>query len=124
LVLACRAEGKSGFPPSGIDDIEFLLNPQDNLVFFMSNSRDIIFAGTQVVGDGGSNVNRLNNIKRSLGWQDMGVEDSDVDAMKYIQSFENMNIFTKLQRLSMPAEINFLDNTVPGGSDLDSVTVQ
>ena len=110
-----HAEAKSAVPPTGIDDIEFLLNPIDKIITYRSNSRDLIYAGTDPLPDGGSNKNRLEEIKRALGVKEMStnVNDEDDEDMKYIKEFDNMNFITKMQVLSQPNAINFEDNSVP-----------
>lgn len=54
-----HAEAKSAVPPSGVDDIEFLLNKLDKIIAYRTNSRELVYAGYTMVGDGGSNKNRL-----------------------------------------------------------------
>jgi len=46
--------------PKGIDDVEFLLLPNDDLVAYKSNSREVIYIYplTQPIGDFGTNKNR------------------------------------------------------------------
>jgi len=110
-----HAEAKSAVPPTGIDDIEFLLNPIDKIITYRSNSRDLIYAGTDPLPDGGSNKNRLEEVKRALGVKEMStnVNDDDDEDMKYIKEFDNMNFITKMKVLSQPNAINFEDNSVP-----------
>lgn len=102
-----RAEAKSAFPPLGIDDVEFLLNPRDSIVTFRSNSREVVFAGTQIVGDGGANRNRIESIRRKVGWQAMGM-DSDVD--QFLKEMEKKTFIERIQMASQPSDVNFLDN--------------
>ena len=109
-----RAEAKSAVPPTGIDDIEFLLSPTDKIITYRSNSRDLVtvygIAGPQVVGDGGSHKNRLESIRRSSELKEMGVSD---DENEYFKEIENSNFLVRMQRASEPSDINFLDNSVP-----------
>ena len=114
FIYIFRATARSAIPPLGIDDVEFLLNPVDNIVTYRSNSRELVYAGTQVIGDGGSHLNRLETIRRKLGWNEMGVEDEETS---YINAMKNTNFFVKMQMASQPSEINFLDNDVPAPSD-------
>jgi uncharacterized protein (DUF1499 family) len=105
-----RSEGKSAVPPTSTDDVEFLIvQPDtDKLVTYRSNSREVITAGPQtVIGDGGSNRNRLDKIIRNLGWGFMGASKED-DA--YIKEMESISFFKKMQRASQPNAINFEDN--------------
>jgi len=44
-----------------------MADPGDKLVTVRTNSRGALSLGRQVVGDGGSQKNRLNGIKRRLG---------------------------------------------------------
>lgn len=109
-ILYIRAEAKSAVPPSGIDDIEFLVNGLDKIIAYRSNSRETLMAGTQLIGDGGSNRNRLESIKRKLGVSEMKVAD---DADDYFHSEETMQLFDKMMQMSQPNAINFVDNSVP-----------
>eukprot|EP01041_Mallomonas_annulata_P003538 gene3538-7037_t len=109
-----RAEAKSAIPPLGIDDVEFVLNTRDKIVTYRSNSRELVYAGTQLIGDGGSNRNRLESVRRKLGWQEMGVA---VEETEYLKQMENTNFFQRIQMASQPSEVNFLDDSVPAQSE-------
>jgi len=103
-----RAEAKSAFPPSGIDDIELLLNDNDKIITYRSNSRETVIAGTEIVGDAGANRNRLNDLKSKLRLDEMGAyEETD----NYIKTQDSRNIFDRLLEASKPSEINFIDNS-------------
>lgn len=105
-----HAEAKSAVPPTSVDDIEFLINKIDNIITYRSNSRDLIMAGTQAVGDGGSNKNRLETIRRKLGVEEMRMSD---EAEDYVKQTQNMGLLKQMQQASLPNEINFIDNSVP-----------
>ena len=72
-----RAETRSAIPPTGTDDLEFLVNGLDNIITYRSNSREVVMAGPENIGDGGSNKNRLDVVRRKLGVDEMGVAATD-----------------------------------------------
>ena len=109
--LYIRATAKSAVPPSGTDDIEFLVNDLDHIITYRSNSREIVMAGTNNVPDGGSNRNRLAMVQRALGVKEMSLS-TDVDAYFYSKP----DFFTYQQQANKPSAINFIDNSVPSGS--------
>jgi len=114
--LYIHLTAKSAVPPTSLDDIEFLINASESFITYRSNSREVVFAGTQQLGDGGSNKNRLQQLQRKLGVADMGVDDYDSDFFETSGSglpFDGLlpstNFFKYQKIANNPAEINFLD---------------
>lgn len=103
-----HVEAKSAVPIGGTDDIEFLFNDKDKIISYRSNSREVVAAGPEILGDGGSHKNRLESIKRKLN---VKVSDQNEEMEEYMQEFESKyNFIQKLQMASQPNDINFLDN--------------
>ena len=100
-----RAEAKSAVPPSGLDDIELLVNGLDHIVTYRSNSREVVMAGTSVVPDGGSNKNRLATIQRKLNLKEMSLNSDVEEALDAKPDF-----FSYQKKAQAPSDINFVDN--------------
>lgn len=111
-----RATAKSAVPPSGVDDIEFLLLPAEGLLTYRSNSREVVRLGGGVVGDGGSHLNRLRSIRSHLGLREMGSEpDEDAGGGSFLDKLRSGFGYTA----NGASEINFLDNSVPSAEESD-----
>jgi uncharacterized protein (DUF1499 family) len=113
-----HAVAKSAVPPTGVDDVEFLLLPEDHVIFYRSNSREVVQVGGAVVGDGGSHMNRLNAVKSHLRLREMGdyAEDDDYKMQERPSLVDNLkrNFGYTSNR---PDDVNFMDNSVPSSPD-------
>lgn len=108
--LYIHAVAKSAVPPTSLDDIEFLINDKDHIITYRSNTRDTIMIYLQTpVTDGGSNINRLESIKRKLGVKEMTIA---IENEVYMKKRGNAGLFQVMQEASEPNDVNFLDNSV------------
>ena len=115
--LYIHLTAKSALPPTGIDDLEFLINPADKLITYRSNSREVVFAGTQQVGDAGSHKNRLAGLQRKLGVKDMGDYADELfdNSRDFGYALPSANFFNYQKMANQPDEINFEDNKPVAG---------
>lgn len=111
-----HATAKSAVPPTGLDDLEFLVLPEEGLITYRSNSRELVRVGGGVVGDGGSHLNRLQSIRTHLGLREMGsdgFEEAGPGRTSFLDKLRSGFGYTA----NGASEVNFLDNSVPSPAE-------
>eukprot|EP00967_Tisochrysis_lutea_P068961 scaffold90508_cov28-Tisochrysis_lutea.AAC.3 len=100
--LYVRAIGSSAVPPDGTDDVEFRVRRDSETnrvsVSFRSGTRQsiMVYPITQPLVDDASHYKRLNEIRRRLGWDEMGrlpsgVELEQGEGIRQVRSFLGLN---------------------------------
>lgn len=102
-----HAEATTSLPTYGIDDVEVLLNPDEKVITYRSNSRQVVRIGSDVLSDGGTNKNRLINLQKQLGLKAMGEQEELLD--KIFGDKKQLYFFDQFHLSAEPDEVNFLD---------------
>eukprot|EP01039_Chlorochromonas_danica_P008778 gene8778-9680_t len=102
-----HAEATTSLPTYGIDDVEVLLNPDEKIITYRSNSRQVVRIGSDVLSDGGTNKNRLLDLQKQLGLKAMGEQEELLD--KIFGDKKQLYFFDQFHLSAEPDEVNFLD---------------